>query len=91
LAVTTTTTVATAPTTTTLAGGCAQEATFTAIDCRLLALADDVRSSAINTPAIDKLVARLGKAKATMGSAGSMVTDGKPRPARKRLKQAART
>lgn len=89
-AVTTTTTTTTAPTTTTLAGGCAQEATFTAIDCRLLALADDVRSSDIDTPANDKLVARLGRARQTMDSAASMTADGKPRSARKRLKQAAK-
>src|SRR5262249_46581896 len=42
VAVTTTTSVTTAPTTTTLADGCAQEATFDALDCRLLALTDDV-------------------------------------------------
>jgi hypothetical protein len=90
VAVTTTTAVTTAPTTTTLAGGCAQEATFAAINCRLLALADDVRSSDGDTPANDKLVAWLGKAKQTMDSAALMVGDGKAGPARKRLKQAAK-
>ena len=88
--VTTTTTVTTAPTTTTLAGGCAQEATFDAIDCRLLALADDVRSSDNDGPANDKLVARLGKARSTMDSAEALVTNGKARPARKRLNQASK-
>jgi hypothetical protein len=88
--VTTTTSVTTAPTTTTLADGCAQEATFDAIDCRLEALADDVRSSDSDGPANDKLVARLGKARASMDSAASLVTDGKARPARKRLNQAAK-
>jgi large repetitive protein len=85
--VTTTTSITT---TTTLAGGCAQDATFTAIDCRLLALADDVRSSNIDTPANDNLVARLGKARTSIDSAASLVTGGKARPARKRLQQAAK-
>ena len=35
----------------------------------LLALADDVRSSNIDTPANDKLVARLGRARASMEEA----------------------